>query len=317
MRVVFMGTPQFAADILDEIARHHDVVCVYTQPDRVRGRGKNFVASPVKTMAEDLEIEVRTPSTLRDSEQVDLLRSLEPDVICVAAYGMILPKEVLDIPEFGCLNVHASLLPRWRGAAPIERAIMAGDEYAGVCIMRMEEGLDTGDWCVCRKIPIEGMNSTEVTEELAVLGAKALLSALEQVSSGSVRWNSQDDDQATYAPKIEKRELWLRPDKPAEEEFRKFLASTSNHPSKVSLNGKVCTLCDVSLVSEEDAQSVLGDNASFAAGSLIKSGKRLFMAFDDGLFEILSLKPDGKQQMEAASYLAGAHLDDQSKWEAA
>lgn len=312
-----MGTPQFAADILDEIARHYDVVCVYTQPDKVRGRGKNLVASPVKTMAQELEIEVRNPKSLRDPEQIELLRSLAPDVICVAAYGMILPKEVLDIPLYGCLNVHASLLPRWRGAAPIERAIMAGDEFAGVCIMRMEEGLDTGDWCICRKIPIKGMSSTEVTEELAVLGAKALLSALEQVSSGSVRWNSQDDDFATYAPKIEKRELWLQPDKPAEEEFRKFLASTPNHPSKVNLNGKISTLCEASLVSKEDVADAIGDRETIVAGDLIKSGKRLFMAFDDGLFEVLSLKPDGKQQMEAASYLAGAHLDDQSKWEAA
>lgn len=312
-----MGTPQFAADILDEIARHHDVVCVYTQPDKVRGRGKNLVASPVKTMAQDLEIEVRTPDTLRDSEQIELLCSLAPDVICVAAYGMILPKEVLDIPQYGCLNVHASLLPRWRGAAPIEHAIMAGDEFAGVCIMRMEEGLDTGDWCVCRKIPIEGMSSTELTEELAELGAKALLSALEQVSSGSARWNSQDDDLATYAPKIEKRELWLQPDKPAEEEFRKFLASTPNHPSKVNLNGKVCTLCEASLVDREDAGPISSKQDSVVAGDLIKSGKRLFMAFDDGIIEVLSLKPDGKQQMEVASYLAGAHLDEQAKWEAA
>lgn len=309
-----MGTPQFAADILDEIARHHDVVCVYTQPDKVRGRGKKLVASPVKVMAQDLGLEVKCPTTLRSEEEIEELRALAPDVICVAAYGMILPKEVLDIPPYGCLNVHASLLPKWRGAAPIERAIMAGDEFAGVCIMRMEEGLDTGDWCICRKIPIDGLRAQEVTEELAVLGAKALLSALEQTSSGSAHWNSQDDEAATYAQKIEKREFWLDPEKPALSEYRKFLASTENHPSKATLNGKVCTLCDVALVDEEDVADVLGEGSKPSAGDLIKLGKRLFMAFDDGLFEVLSLKPDGKQQMDAASYLAGAHLDEQSKW---
>lgn len=313
MRVVFMGTPQLAADILDEVARHHEVACVYTQPDRVRGRGKKLVASPVKTLAEELGIEVRCPSTLKDEDEVDYLASLDPDVICVAAYGMILPKAVLDVPRLGCLNVHASLLPKWRGAAPIERAIMAGDEYAGVCIMHMEEGLDTGDWCVCRKIPIEGMRAQALTEELAELGAKALLSALEQVSSGNAKWNPQDDSQATYAPKLEKRELWLDPALPAMGEYRKFLASTQSHPSKVSLEGKTCTLCKGAYIAAEEAADIL-EGATLSAGDLVRSGKRLFLAFDDGAVEVLSLKPDGKSEMDVASYLAGAHLPDGSKW---
>ena len=144
MRVVFMGTPAFAATILDDLAEQHDVAAVYTRPDAVRGRGKRLEPSPVKAAAERRGLRVLTPRTLRDEAAQRELASFAPDVICVAAYGAILPKEVLDIPRFGCLNVHASLLPRWRGAAPIERAILAGDEEAGVCIMRMEVGLDTG-----------------------------------------------------------------------------------------------------------------------------------------------------------------------------
>ena len=312
MRVVFMGTPQLAADILDEVARHHDVACVYTQPDKVRGRGKKLVASPVKVLAEELGLNVRCPISLKSDEEVSYLASLSPDVICVAAYGMILPKAVLDMPAHGCLNVHASILPRWRGAAPIERAIMSGDEYAGVCIMRMEEGLDTGDWCICRKIPIEGMRASNLTERLAELGAQALLSALEQVSSDGIKWNPQDDSQATYAPKLEKRELWLDPDGSSIGEYRKFLASTANHPSKVSLNGKTVTLLDARLTSADDAMNEDGTLPS--KGDLLVRGKQLFMGFDDGAIEILALKPDGKGELSASFYLAGAHLPELSKW---
>lgn len=169
MRVVFMGTPRFAAEILDELAEFHEIAAVYTRPDAVRGRGKALVPSPVKEVAERRGLPVRTPRTLRDAAVLSELAAFAPDVICVAAYGAILPKEVLDLPPFGCLNVHGSLLPRWRGAAPIERAILAGDEEIGVCIMAMEEGLDTGDYCVCRSLPAGSRTAAELTEELAAL----------------------------------------------------------------------------------------------------------------------------------------------------
>ena len=188
MRVVFMGTPRFAAEILDELAEFHEIAAVYTRPDAVRGRGKALVPSPVKEVAERRGLPVRTPRTLRDAAVLSELAAFAPDVICVAAYGAILPKEVLDLPPFGCLNVHGSLLPRWRGAAPIERAILAGDEEIGVCIMAMEEGLDTGDYCVCRSLPAGSRTAAELTEELAALGASALLTALAQAEGGNLRW---------------------------------------------------------------------------------------------------------------------------------
>ena len=156
MRVVFMGTPDFAASILIELKEQHDVVAVYTRADAVRGRGKKLVPSPVKEVALGANIPVFEPRTLRDEAEVERLRALDPDVICVAAYGMILPQAVLDIPKHGCLNVHASLLPKYRGAAPIERAILNGDDEAGVCIMRMEAGLDTGDYWHLPFLPNRG-----------------------------------------------------------------------------------------------------------------------------------------------------------------
>ena len=211
MRVVFMGTPDFAASILIELKEQHDVVAVYTRADAVRGRGKKLVPSPVKEVALGANIPVFEPRTLRDEAEVERLRALDPDVICVAAYGMILPQAVLDIPKHGCLNVHASLLPKYRGAAPIERAILNGDDEAGVCIMRMEAGLDTGDYCICRSCQIAGMNAERLTGELADKGAYALLSALYDVEHGVQRWVKQVEEDATWAPKIEKGELNLNP----------------------------------------------------------------------------------------------------------
>ena len=211
MRVVFMGTPDFAASILIELKEQHDVVAVYTRADAVRGRGKKLVPSPVKEVALGANIPVFEPRTLRDDAEVERLRALDPDVICVAAYGMILPQAVLDIPKHGCLNVHASLLPKYRGAAPIERAILNGDDEAGVCIMRMEAGLDTGDYCICRSCQIAGMNAERLTGELADKGAYALLSALYDVEHGVERWVKQVEEDATWAPKIGKGELNLSP----------------------------------------------------------------------------------------------------------
>ncbi len=196
MRVVFMGTPAFAATILDDLAEQHDVAAVYTRPDAVRGRGKRLEPSPVKAAAERRGLRVLTPRTLRDEAAQRELASFAPDVICVAAYGAILPKEVLDIPRFGCLNVHASLLPRWRGAAPIERAILAGDEEAGVCIMRMEEGLDTGAYCVCRTARIDGKTAPELTDEWVT-----------ENLSESRGWKTVDEMRSSIASDLERSML--------------------------------------------------------------------------------------------------------------
>ncbi|HIR41985.1 MAG TPA: methionyl-tRNA formyltransferase [Candidatus Aphodovivens avicola] len=302
MRVVFMGTPKLAADILVEIAQQHEVVCVYTRPDAVRGRGAKLEPSPVKAAAERLGIPVRTARSLRDAEEQAHLAELAPDAICVAAYGCILPREVLEIPRYGCLNVHASLLPRWRGAAPIERAILAGDEQTGVCIMRMEEGLDTGPYCVRRATEVEGKSAAELTDELANLGARALLTGLSVVEQGGAEWTFQDDAAATYAEKLAKDELYPDPAEPAAAMVRKVLASSEAHPARAVIAGRSATVERVALPDDERAAALCD---GLEQGAVRFAAKRLFLGTGDGAVEVLSLKPDGKKSMDARAFAAG------------
>lgn len=302
MRVVFMGTPKLAADILVEIAQQHEVVCVYTRPDAVRGRGAKLEPSPVKAAAERLGIPVRTATSLRDAEEQAHLAELAPDVICVAAYGCILPREVLEIPRYGCLNVHASLLPRWRGAAPIERAILAGDEQTGVCIMRMEEGLDTGPYCVRRATEVEGKSAAELTDELANLGARALLTGLSVVEQGGAEWTFQDDAAATYAEKLAKDELYPDPAEPAAAMVRKVLASSEAHPARAVIAGRSATVERVALPDDERAAALCD---GLEQGAVRFAAKRLFLGTGDGAVEVLSLKPDGRKSMDARAFAAG------------
>lgn len=302
MRVVFMGTPKLAADILVEIAQQHEVVCVYTRPDAVRGRGAKLEPSSVKAAAERLGIPVRTATSLRDAEEQAHLAELAPDAICVAAYGCILPREVLEIPRYGCLNVHASLLPRWRGAAPIERAILAGDDQTGVCIMRMEEGLDTGPYCVRRATEVEGKSAAELTDELANLGARALLTGLSVVEQGGAEWTFQDDAAATYAEKLAKDELYPDPAEPAAAMVRKVLASSEAHPARAVIAGRSATVERVALPDDERAAALCD---GLEQGAVRFAAKRLFLGTDDGAVEVLSLKPDGKKSMDARAFAAG------------
>lgn len=302
MRVVFMGTPKLAADILVEIAQQHEVVCVYTRPDAVRGRGAKLEPSPVKAAAERLGIPVRTATSLRDAEEQAHLAELAPDAICVAAYGCILPREVLEIPRYGCLNVHASLLPRWRGAAPIERAILAGDEQTGVCIMRMEEGLDTGPYCVRRATEVEGKSAAELTDELANLGARALLTGLSVVEQGGAEWTFQDDAAATYAEKLAKDELYPDPAEPAAAMVRKVLASSEAHPARAVIAGRSATVERVALPDDERVAALCD---GLEQGAVRFAAKRLFLGTGDGAVEVLSLKPDGKKSMDARAFAAG------------
>src|SRR3982750_2132951 len=198
MRIVFMGSPDFAVPSLNALVdAGHDVIAVYSQPPRPAGRGKGERRTVVHERADALGIGVRTPRTLRNEEEQERFRTLGADLAVVAAYGLILPKPILDAPKGGCVNVHASLLPRWRGAAPIQRAILACDEISGVTIMQMEEGLDTGPMLLARELDIRGKNAGQVTEEMAELGARALIGWLKHPTSPE----PQPHDGATYASK--------------------------------------------------------------------------------------------------------------------
>lgn len=207
LRLAFMGTPDFAVPALAElVAQGHDIAAVYSQPPRPKGRGLGTDPSPVHKFASSAGLEVRTPVTLKDAEQQDLFRAVDIDAAIVVAYGLLLPKPILDAPKLGCFNLHGSLLPRWRGAAPIQRAIMAGDTETGVMVMRMEEGLDTGPVLMAERTPIGRKTYGDLHGELARLGADLMVRALSTLERGSIAEQPQPADGATYAKKILKDE---------------------------------------------------------------------------------------------------------------
>ena len=302
MRVVFMGTPQLAASVLEGLADAFEVVGAYTRPDAVRGRGKALVASPVKSVALGRQIPVFTPPSLKDEEVQEEIRSLGPDVICVAAYGAILPREVLDIPRLGCINVHTSLLPRWRGAAPMQRAILAGDERTGVCIMKMEEGLDTGAYCKRVEVPVGELYLSELEDQLAAAGARALVEALGEIGRGAAQWVDQAEEGATYAAKIGKGELGLDCSDGAFEACAKVRASDAAHPARAVLAGRGATVERARRADDERARELC---EGLSAGDLVFRSKRLLALCADGPIEVERLRPDGKKSMDARSFAGG------------
>ena len=301
MRVVFMGTPEFASSILERlISSNHQVVGCFTRPDAVRGRGKKLVPSPVKETALRAQIPVFEFASMKSDEAFDALQSLEADVACVAAYGAILPKRVLEKPRFGCLNVHGSLLPRWRGAAPIERAILAGDERTGIGIMRMEEGLDTGAVTHVRETLVEGKSSQELSSELARLGAEALVEVLDALEQGkSLEWFEQGETGITYAEKISKGELDIAPALCAVDAWRRVLSSSESHTCRCVVGGKALAVLEAHPVEAGECP------AQVAQGCVAFAAKRLFLGCNNSILELTSVKPDGKKPMEAKAFAAG------------
>lgn len=210
MKIIFAGTPHFAAAALAQLLQEHQIAAVLTQPDRPSGRGLQLTASPVKQLALQHGLPVLQPATLKTEEAQQAIAALDAEVMVVAAYGLILPKAVLQLPRKGCLNIHASLLPRWRGAAPIQRAILAGDAETGITIMQMDEGLDTGDMLLKRSCRIEPADTAQsMHDKLAELGASAIKETLRQMEDGNLTPEQQDNEHATYAAKLTKIEAQL------------------------------------------------------------------------------------------------------------
>lgn len=296
MRIVFMGTPDFAVPSLRALAAAHDVALVLTRPDAVRSRGKKLEPSPVKAAALELGLPVLEAKRM-EPEVVDALRAARADVFCVAAYGCILPDEVLTMAPLGCVNVHASLLPRWRGAAPIQRAILAGDAEAGVSIMRIGHGVDTGAYCVQASCSVAGKSADELTSELAELGAGLLLEVLPELAAGTVSWTEQDEALVTHAAKIQKAELRLDPAVSAADNERRALASSDAAPARCMLAGKPVRVLA--------ARVAPVSGAVLAAGELAIQGGRVLLGCGEGALEVLELKPDGKRAMDAAAWAAG------------
>ncbi len=300
MRVVFMGTPDFAVPSLRELASRFEVVLVLTRPDAVRSRGKKLEPSPVKAAALELDIPVMEATRITP-EVMDRLHEAEADIFCVAAYGCILPDEVLHMAPLGIVNVHASLLPRWRGAAPIQRAILAGDERAGISIMRIGHGVDTGAYCVQASCSVAGKTADELTAELAQLGADLLCDTLPALADETAVWTEQDESLVTHAQKISKAEMRLDPQESALVNLRRVLASSDAAPARCIAAGKPVRIMR--------AVAADGDASVCAAGELVCQSKRIYIGCSDGALEITSVKPDGKRQMDASAWAAGLHGD--------
>jgi methionyl-tRNA formyltransferase len=266
MRVVFMGTPTFAVPaLLALVEAGHEVVAAYTQPPRPAGRGKQLMPSPVQREAEQLGIEVRSPKTLRDLEAQADFAALEADLAVVAAYGLILPQPVLDAPTHGCINIHASLLPRWRGAAPIHRAVLAGDPVTGVTIMQMEAGLDTGPMLAAARTPVEDKTSGELTAELSELGARLLIEVLAQLSGHTP--TPQPDLGVTYAAKIDKAETRIDFNRAAEQIERQVRAFAPAPGAWFELDGERYRILAAKVVAREGAAgTTLDDQLTIACG---------------------------------------------------
>lgn len=297
MRIVFMGTPEFACPSLSAVSKSHDVVRVVTRPDAVRGRGKRLEPSPVKALAGELGLAVIEASRMTP-EVMDELRAAKADLCVVAAYGCILPDELLDMFPLGCVNVHASLLPRWRGAAPIQRAVLEGDELAGASIMRVVHELDAGAYCAQVSTAVAGKTSSELLDELGHLGAEALVEAIGRIADGTAVWTEQDESLVTYAHKIEKAEMRLDPADGALANVRRVLASTDAAPARCEVAGKGVRLM----------RAMTCDDA-LAAGEVLVSHGRVALGCADGALEVLDVKPDGKREMQASAWAAGLRAD--------
>jgi methionyl-tRNA formyltransferase len=297
LRIVFAGTPEFAVPCLRAAAKFGEVVAVYTQPDRPAGRGRALTPSPVKREALQRGIEVFQPETLREKVSRDALRALKPDLMVVVAYGLILPQKVLDIPTHGCWNVHASLLPRWRGAAPIQRAIEAGDTETGVCLMRMEKGLDTGPVLLSQRIGIGAQETGgQLHDRLSDLGAQVLADGLGLLRAGIVPVAApQPAEGVIYAHKLDKHEAkldWTQPAVALANKVRAFnpwpVAEAELAGERVRIHGAV-------------ALDVAHDNAP---GRVIAAGREgIDIACGDGALRIRSLQREGGKAITAADYL--------------
>lgn len=296
MRIAFMGTPDFAVPLLAElIAEGHDIAAVYSQPPRPKGRGLQEEPTPVAKLALQHGLDVRTPVSLKNAEAQADFAALNLDIAVVAAYGLLLPKPILDAPRLGCWNLHGSLLPRWRGAAPVQRAIMAGDEKTGVMVMRMEEGLDTGPVLMTEETPIGRKTAGELTDELAHTGAKLMARALKAMEAGNIAAVPQPEEGATYAKKILKDEARI--------DWTKSAAAVDAHIRGLSpwpgawseAGGERLKILYAEPVSGEGAPgTVLDDQLTIACGN--------------GAVRLMRLQRPGKSAMNAADLLRGWSL---------
>jgi methionyl-tRNA formyltransferase len=305
LRVIFMGTPDFSVPTLMEIVgQGHDVVACYSQPPRPAGRGMDLKKSPVHEAAESFGIPVFTPQSLKGAEEQEAFAALEADVAVVVAYGLLLPKPVLDAPQYGCLNLHASMLPRWRGAAPINRAIMAGDTETAVQVMRMEEGLDTGPVCMSETVAIgENMTAGDLHDKLSSLGGDLMVRALAALSRGALGDQAQAEEGVSYAAKLSKQETRI--------DWSKAAAEVHNHIR--GLSPFPGAWCEIPLGGKVERVKVLRSTLAEGAGApgTIQTGADVPMVCcGTGAVRLEQVQRAGKKPMSGAEFLRGASLSD-------
>ena len=299
MRVIFMGTPDFAVGTLEEIIKAgHEVALVVTQPDKPKGRGNAVQFTPVKECALAHDIPVFTPSKVRESENIEYLRKIGADIIIVAAFGQILPKAILDMPKYGCVNVHASLLPKYRGAAPIQWAVINGDEVSGVTIMRMNEGIDTGDMIAKREFRLaEDETGGSLFDKLAELGAKLCVETMEMIENGTAVYTPQDSEAATHTSMIRKEMgdiSWNR----SAVDIERLIRGLNPWPSAYThLDGKTFKIWKAQIISE---------GTEYNPGCIVKVGKNeLWVQTGEGILSLLEVQIEGKKRMDIGSFLRG------------
>lgn len=301
LRVLFMGTPDFALPSCEALHERYELVGVVTQPDRPKGRGGKTLPPPVKEYALANEIPCWQPTVLKDGSFMDVLDETKPDLIVVAAYGRILPEYILNYPQYGCINVHGSLLPKYRGAAPIQRAVINGETETGVTIMKMAKGMDTGDMILKKATPIQAEDTAgTVFDRLAVIGADALMEAIEQIVNGTAQYTPQKDEEATYAPMIDKSEGALNFDMPAKK-LRDLV---------MGLNPSPGAFLEVENYRLKLFGAFMGRPVKAAAGTVVAIEKEgITVACGDGnsvLFK--EIQKQGKNKVDAYSYACGAKL---------
>ncbi|MBQ3006853.1 MAG: methionyl-tRNA formyltransferase [Clostridia bacterium] len=301
MRVVFMGTPDFAVPCLQKLIDcGHEVTGVFTQPDKPQGRKMILTPPPVKVLAEENGIKVYQPSKMKDGTALEMLKEADPELCIVVAYGKILPKEILEYPEYGCINIHASLLPKLRGAAPIQWSIINGFDKTGVTSMQMDEGLDTGDMLIMRDIEIdENMTAGELHDKLSALGASVLEETIDALQKNELRPEKQNHDEFTYAPMLSKELSPVDWNASAKEIHNKIRGLSPWPSANAVLHGKKVKL----------HKSALTDIKGSKPGEIVEVGKRLIVCCGDlNCIEILNLQAEGKKAMSAADFMRGNQL---------
>lgn len=300
MRIVFAGTPEFAIAPLEALLKSgHDIIAVLTQPDRPAGRGRILHESPIKKLAQCYSIPIYQPVRLKSPEEQAMLYALQPDLLVVVAYGLILPKAILDIPKLGSINIHASLLPRWRGAAPVQHALLAGDTETGVCTMQMDEGLDTGDVLLRISCPIDPEETSKTLhDKLATLGAEALIKTLEKLEKNTLRPQQQDPNMATYAAKISKADAQIDWQESTDTINRKIRAFNPWPIAFTTLNGLTMRVW-----SAKPNLSVM-PNKKLIPGNIVEIHKdRIDVATSDGVLTLLEIQLPGGKRLPVAEIL--------------